>query len=57
MTHHDTSIDRLRDTATDGPAGPLFSGTHAEADIVSMNDGPTLVCGSICTGSLPLLCC
>jgi uncharacterized protein DUF6229 len=56
MTHHD--IERLRDTAgTDNPAGPLFTAQHAEADIVSLNDGPTIICGSICTGSSTGLCC
>ncbi len=57
MTHHDTSIERLRDTATDSPAGPLFAGTHAEADIVALDDAPTVRCGSICTGTVPIVCC
>jgi Family of unknown function (DUF6229) len=55
---HDLSVERWRDTAeSDNPAGPLFFGTHAEADIVRLSDGPTLACGSICTGSSTGLCC
>jgi hypothetical protein len=56
MSHTETERDAWNESVD--AAGPLYSGgEHAPADIVGMADAPTLRCGSICTGTVPVVCC
>lgn len=41
----------------DNPAGPLFTGKTAEADIVCETGTVSGRCGTACTGSLRYQCC
>jgi Family of unknown function (DUF6229) len=59
MSKPEPNLETWREKAeADNPAGPLFaSGEHAPADIVGLDDAPTLQCGTNCTGSVRYLCC
>ena len=46
-----------REAAFGNPAGPLFAGKHAAADIVCETGTTTGKCGTICTGSVTNQCC
>ena len=45
------------DADSDNPAGPLFAGEHASADIVCETGTTSGYCGTACTWSYPRQCC
>jgi hypothetical protein len=45
------------DANSSNPAGPLFNGEFAEADITADASAYTAFCGSNCTWSITRYCC
>ena len=65
MTGTDLNVEELaqriasggRDALEQRLRGAYADAAAAHADIVALDDAPTVRCGSICTGTVPIVCC
>lgn len=57
ISNKETSARWRIDADSENPAGPLFGGVHASADIICETGTTSGYCGTACTWSRTRQCC